>query len=529
MLDDKNTYQIINKDLTTSVQNKLNKCLKHLKTKNFLSNEQHNQLTCHNGVSPKMYFLPKIHKNDCPLRPIVSFVGSPLYKLSKFLAELLTYAFDKDEKYTKNSFEIVECLKTVTLPSNYIIVSLDAVSLFTNIPVDLTLDLIQKLWYKIEDYTSLDFSSFGELFNLCVKNSYFVFNKQYYKQIYGLGMGNCLSPVCADIVMSELQNHCLNQLSFRVPFFKRYVDDCVLAVPKNSVDELLTTFNSFHSKLQFTIEIETNNSLPFLDVILIRGNDGSIVTDWYQKPTFSERFLNFRSNHSMKQKLNIILNLKNRALTLSHPNFHSKNLEKIKSYLIKNNYPLSLIRKILYNNRPMTQQQHQQHNIKYYKIPYIKNLSEHLSRILGTETIKVAFKNDNTLKKIYTNTKDKTPDHSKSNVIYKIPCKNCNKCYIGQTRRYLETRLKEHKNNIKPSNLLRSNHDNETALVTHTRDGHSFAFDDVKIIGQQTNLKKRLLHEMISIKINDTINKRTDIDNLNQAYYNIIGKIKSKL
>lgn len=80
--------------------------------------------------------------------------------------------------------------------------------------------------------------------------------------------------------------------------------------------------------------------------------------------------------------------------------------------------------------------------------------------------------------------------------------------------------------NIKSSNLHRSNHENETVLVTYTRDGNSFAFDEVKITGQQTNFKKL---EIISIKIKYTIYKRADLDNLNQTYNNIIGKIETKL
>lgn len=50
----------------------------------------------------------------------------------------------------------------------------------------------------------------------------------------------------------------------------------------------------------------------------------------------------------MKQEHNILLNIKNKALALSHANLHSKVLEKISSYLVINNYTLSLIRKIYY-------------------------------------------------------------------------------------------------------------------------------------------------------------------------------------
>ena len=62
-----------------------------------------------------MYFLPKIHKENTPLRPIVSFVGSPVYNTTKFISNLLKYAFEIDEIYVKNSFELVEQLKIYNL------------------------------------------------------------------------------------------------------------------------------------------------------------------------------------------------------------------------------------------------------------------------------------------------------------------------------------------------------------------------------------------------------------------------------
>ena len=73
--------------------------------------------------------------------------------------------------------------------------------------------------------------------------------------------------------------------------------------------------------------------------------------DWYHQPTFSERFLNFNSEHAFKHKINIINNLKFRAEKLSDEIFHPKNRELIKTFLHKNNHPLSLINKILNNSK----------------------------------------------------------------------------------------------------------------------------------------------------------------------------------
>ena len=232
--------------------------------------------------------------------------------------------------------------------------------------------------------------------------------------------------------MSELQNTCLAQLSFEVPFFKRYVDDIVTAVPKDKCEELLSVFNGFHPKIQFTIEKESNDRIHFLDIEIIKDSSNILVTDWYHKPTFSERFLNFNSEHALKHKINIINNLKFRAEKLSDERFHPKNRELIKTFLHKNNYSLSLINKILNNNKQNKYNNNQENNNKYYKIPYVRNLSEKLNRTLTKNGLTVTYASENTIgKHFFTKLKEKIPKDLESNVVYEIPCSECNGVYIG--------------------------------------------------------------------------------------------------
>lgn len=324
--------------------------------------------------------------------------------------------------------------------------------------------------------------------------------------------------------MNELQKTCINQLPFKVPFFKRYVDDIITCVPADQINVLLGTFNSFHSKLQFTIERESNNSIPFLDILLIRSNNNTIKTDWYQKPTFSERFLNYNSNHSFKQKINIIHNLKNRALRLSHTDYHKRNLLKITNFLLNNDYPHKLIKKILFKPNQITKTVHQnKQQTKFHKIPYINNLSEKLARELNNDSISVAFKNENTTKRFFSKLKTETPRDLESNIIYKIPCSTCNGVYIGQTSRYLKTRISEHKRSTRPHVLISNN--SKTALAEHfEKFQHPFNFEKTEILARQQNYKKRLLSEMIEIKKHrNHINKKQDVDNLSSAYFNLIN------
>ena len=73
--------------------------------------------------------------------------------------------------------------------------------------------------------------------------------------------------------MDYLFDHCINKLSFNLPFIFRYVGDVITAVPANQTDEILRTFNSFNENIQFTIEMEENRAINFLDTKLIRNSE----------------------------------------------------------------------------------------------------------------------------------------------------------------------------------------------------------------------------------------------------------------
>ncbi|XP_045462556.1 uncharacterized protein LOC123672495 [Harmonia axyridis] len=346
LLDDSQTYEKLESDPTVRVQNKNNRFVKILLNKDLVPEPVAKKLTSNDGIFPKMYFLPKIHKTGIPMRPILSFVGSPIYELSKFIADLLKPIFIKDEHYVRNSFDFFNSTNKTRLPPNYVLLSLDVVSLYTNTPTDLALQIIEENWNMVSD-PSFDSETFKLIYNFLITSSYFCFNGQFYRQIFGFGMGNCVSQICCDIVMVKLQDYCLSRLPFSVPIFKRYVDDIFTSVPVNTEQLVLDTFNSFHPKLQFTLELESKSALNFLDMRVERTDDNVLYVDWYHKPTFSGRYIGFHSHHAMIHKVNIIRNLKFRALNLSDKRYHEKNLKKIRSILLNNSCPAHLINKIL--------------------------------------------------------------------------------------------------------------------------------------------------------------------------------------
>ena len=127
-------------------------------------------------------------------------------------------------------------------------------------------------------------------------------------------MGSPISPMLADLVLQDLEEVVLKKLSFKIHSYYRNVDDTFLIIPNNKINDTIENFNSYHSRLKFTFELEINNTLPFLNLLIIKNQDGILVTNWFRKNTFSGRYLNFLSNHPFKQKIAIIKNLVDTAI-----------------------------------------------------------------------------------------------------------------------------------------------------------------------------------------------------------------------
>ncbi|EZA49027.1 hypothetical protein X777_12835, partial [Ooceraea biroi] len=105
-------------------------------------------------------------------------------------------------------------------------------------------------------------------------------------------------------------------------------------------------------------------------------------------------------------------------------------------------------------------------------------------------------------------------------VVYKIDCTACHACYIGQTKRHLKTRIKEHMSDI-------NKHPDNLSVVSQHRivNSHEFSWNNVNILHKEDHFKKREIAEMIFIKqSSDAINSQRYTNNLPSIYDNILTK-----
>ncbi|XP_075975703.1 uncharacterized protein LOC142976300 [Anticarsia gemmatalis] len=206
---------------------------------------------------PKLYGLPKVHKESVPLRPIVSQIDSPTYDLAKHIASVLQPLTGKTASFVKDSRHFVDIIKTMRVEPDEVMVSFDVESLFTNVPIQDCLDVVEM---KLRE-NGLS-SEYVVLLKNCLEGNYFLYRGQYYLQIDGVAMGSPVAPVMANIWMEHFEQSIDMQAS-NVKLWKRYVDDvyCIMRGDKQDVERLLNTLNSIHPNINFTYEMETDRSL----------------------------------------------------------------------------------------------------------------------------------------------------------------------------------------------------------------------------------------------------------------------------
>ena len=270
-----------------------------LKQNKKISTRDEFALKSSDGRAPRLYGLPKIHKQGIPLRPIVSFVESPTYNLSKEIACILSHLVGRSERHVKNSYDFVEFLNTTKVDDNESMVSFDAVSLFTTkIPVDLAMEIAKK---RLESYPSEDLQeitnwSVEEICTgqrICLQATYLKFRNKFFRQIHGTAMGSPVSVVVANLVMEDVEEQAIDSFGQPPRVWKRFVDDTFVVLDKVAVDKFFTNLNQIQTSIKFIMEGEKFNYISFLDISITWDHTGTFDTNIYLN--FLVRF-NFKLN-----------------------------------------------------------------------------------------------------------------------------------------------------------------------------------------------------------------------------------------
>ncbi|EZA54510.1 hypothetical protein X777_05489 [Ooceraea biroi] len=151
---------------------------------------------------------------------------------------------------------------------------------------------------------------------------------------------------------------------------------------------------------------------------------------------------------------------------------------------------------------------------RFITVPYVGGICEKLCRIYKKYNLRVCYTVFNKLDRFIKLGKDMLSNDVKTDVVYRINCVDCEACYVGQTKRHLSVRVKEHNLNIKKR-------DDDLSVVSRHRitNDHNFDWSNVNILHQEKHVRKREIAEMIFIrKQNNSINLQKDTECLPSIY-----------
>ena len=168
--------------------------------------------------------------------------------------------------------------------------SFDITNLYTNVPVDETMVILRNSLIATNRLGRNKIDELMQLLKTILKQNYFSYDNEYFMQEDGLAMGSPLSGVLADLYLNHFENTFLmssfNKQRDKIKFYVRYVDDTFMIFNGTSrqIENLKGYMNSINMKIQFTLEMENNNCLNFLDLTISKYND-QFRFKIYRKPT----------------------------------------------------------------------------------------------------------------------------------------------------------------------------------------------------------------------------------------------------
>ena len=220
-------------------------------------------------------------------------------------------------------------------------------------------------------------------------------------------MGSPVSPIIANLYMEGFEEIALRTAPTPPSVWFRYVDDTFTMIHEYHVDEFTTHLNSLDSNIKFTTEPEQDGRLPFLDACVNINEDGSTHVTVYRKPTHTDQYLNFGSNHHLQHKRSVVRTLMKRAeVMVTRPDCRRKEMAHVQDALKTNGYKTWMFKV----PRPKQQRSTTSTGTRpktNVGLPYMQGTSEALTRVFKAHGVGTYHRPINTIRSMLVHPKDK--------------------------------------------------------------------------------------------------------------------------
>ena len=470
-----------------------------------------------------LYGLPKVHKAGCPFRSIMSSINTFNYNLASYLVDILR-PISTNQYTIKDSFSFAEWTKQHRYDGG-LMCSFDVSFLFTNVPLDETIQICLDKLYSLPKPPTLPRVVLKKLLEFATKKSHFLFDGQYYDQIDGVAMGSPLGPVLANIFMCYFEEKWVMTGNIHPSIWFRYVDDTFTVFDSRiTANQFLQYLNSRHKNIKFTIEFEENNEIPFLDILVKHSDSNKLTTSVYRKKTFTGLYTKWDSFTPRRYKINLIRSLTYRHFRIcSSPELLQSDLKELRKLLLQNGYPLGTINyhinDVLKKNKdklkgPTVSTVPKKDLI--ISLPYLgfqsdeiaKRIKSCVCKFYSFVNPKVVFYNNRRIGSFFPY-KDKLNRSQRSNVIYRANCWDCADFYIGKTKRRLHDRKSEHFKALTYS-------ESSSAIADHVKTtDHNIKWDHFEILTSgKTDLHCKIKETLLIQELKPPLNVNVTSDKL---------------
>jgi hypothetical protein len=260
----------------------------------------------------------------------------------------------------------------------------------------------------------------------------------------------------AEIYLQHLENTKIYDilLTSKIVGYFRCVDDILILYNENqtNIGKVLNQFNEATPGLSFTLELEQNNKLNFLDLTINRDPDG-LQIEIYKKPTTTDLIIPRDSCHPIEHKKAAIRYFMNRIHTYNlNPTKKLKELNTVQQ-IIKNNKYATTAATELSNKKKKDQHHKETQNPKWTRFTYIGQEIRTMTKLFKNTNVKIGNTTNNNLAKLLSPQRHNlTKDKFDLNGVNQLTCPSCSKKYTGQTGRPFRVRFKEHYSDYKHAN-----------------------------------------------------------------------------
>ncbi len=478
--------------------------LTYLKDEKLISKKIFDKCLIDNPKLGKFRILSKVHKTKFGTRPLVNCNSHPTSNIAQIIYYLLEPFVKETSSYIQDSQHLLNILSDLTPQKNLELYTFDIVNLYLNLIQEHVLNLLTDFMKDKINTKHLTIRAFNTLLKLILYNNIIVYKNNYFCQSKGIAMGCICAPVIANLYLSILEKSFL--ITYNPFLYKRYIDDIFLIILKNVDAQLLSQHfhnleltlssktkvnfldldiyidnfsNNFITSLyikptqtfSFVLPISNHpnficKNIPLSIFIRIRRNCTFLHDYFYFSNIY---FLNFLQRGYCFDNLCKISNtvarmdrtkllvykqkdtFSNKNVIISSIPF-DKNFDQLDSLLkdcfnnikVKNQALCNLDLKITHSMQPnlncILNHNIPSFNFKFYKNSKYENCKDENCNICkySSNSNFIHIKDDIKLPIICSSSCNST------NVIYIIHCKKCNSFYIGQTKRSIKNRIKEH-------------------------------------------------------------------------------------